>query len=814
MSEDTIANSFRRWGYLQAQLDYLGRIPKFEHSELDNVSGAEAQRYRDIYCGPIGVEFMHIPYPERTKWVQERMESEPAKHDQEYIFDRILLSDSFERFLHTRYVGTKRFSLEGLTTLIPLLDSILDRAAQLGFEYAMIGMSHRGRLNVMLHVTGVPAAAIFSGFEDVDPRSVLGSGDVKYHKGATGPFTGPSGSTIGVRLASNPSHLEAVNPVMMGRARARQERLGDEERSRVLTILIHGDAAFAGQGVNAETLNYADLRGFRVGGTVHIIANNLIGFTARPESLHSTRFASSLMHRLPTPIFHVNAEEPDAVYRVGEMAMDYRKEFLTDVLIDLIGYRRYGHSEIDDPTITHPELYEKIQQRPFLFERYGSQIGLSSEEIERREQNKIEIFSKELEQGRSMNRMPSLFTLPDYWDSYFGGPYDPTCEVDTAISKERLSEIVEKITSWPNDFHIHKKVQRVIEQRREMGEGKRQVDWGMAEALAFGSLLWDGTMVRLSGQDSRRGTFNHRHAALYDAETGAEYLPLRHLHEHQGTFDVYDSQLSEAAAVGFEYGFSRDYPEALVLWEAQFGDFANGAQIIIDQFISAGEDKWGLLAGLVMLLPHGYEGQGPEHSSARLERYLQLAAEDNMQVCSPSTASQYYHLLRRQVLRKWRKPLIVMTPKGMLRAAASSSPVSEFTSGAFYPVLGDPEYSDARKIIVCTGKIAHELAAERQRREDKQTAIVRLEQIYPLPEEQLSAVFASFPNASTITWVQEEPANMGALFFVRPHLERLAAGRNVTTVRRSASASPATGSPKAHSLEQEALLKLAFANYG
>lgn len=595
MSEDSTLNSFRRWGHLQADLDFLGRVPKVSHDELDQATGPEAKLGRKYYCSTIGTEFMHIPYPDRNRWLAERLESEPEAVNREFIFKRILESEGFERFIHKRYVGTKRFSLEGLSSLIPLLDSVLDRAAEDGYEYAMIGMSHRGRLNVMVNMVETAPSAIFSNFEDVDPRSVLGSGDVKYHKGATGNYKGLSGKTIGVRLASNPSHLEAVNPVVMGRARARQERLEDNDRSKILAILIHGDAAFAGQGINAETLNFSGLSGFDIGGTIHIIANNLIGFTANPASLHASRFATEVIKRLPAPIFHVNGEAPDSVYRVGRIAVDYKKEFKSDVLINLIGYRRFGHSEIDDPTITQPALYHQIKARPFLFESYGKEIGLSDEEIKKHDDDMTAFYSEELEKGRAATSNPSLFTLPDYWEPYVGGEYKPEYEVPTSLAKEQIEKLAKVISSFPEDFKIHPKVKKGLDLRLEMGLGKRPIDWGMAEALAFGSLLNDNIPVRVVGQDSRRGTFNHRQAVLYDYEDATPYIPLQHIHENQARLDVYDSFLSEAAALGFEYGFTRDYPESLVCWEAQFGDFANGAQIIIDQFISAGEDKWYLM---------------------------------------------------------------------------------------------------------------------------------------------------------------------------------------------------------------------------
>jgi len=597
----------------------------------------------------------------------------------------------------------------------------------------------------------------------------------------------------------------------MGRTKAHQDRSGDSEGKKALCVVIHGDAAFAGQGIAAETLNYATLRGFNVGGTVQVIANNLIGFTAVPKALHSSRYASDIAKRLPIPIFHVNGEEPEAVWRTAEMAMDYRHEFSSDVVIDLIGFRKYGHSEVDDPTLTSPTLYAQLSKRPYLFQTYAKAAKFSEAELKKFEEDYLSFLNSELERGRSMTKQPSLSILPSYWSDYYGGPYDASFEVDTRVSADRLAEIAKIVAAGPKDFNIHPKLEKGMEQRLEMGLGKRPIDYGAAESFAMGSLLWEGTPIRVVGQDSRRGTFNHRHAVFYDFKSGKEYIPLCNLTKNQGRFEIYDSMLSEAAAVGFEYGYTRDYPEALVCWEAQFGDFVNGAQIIIDQFISASEDKWGLLSGLVLLLPHGFEGQGPEHSSGRMERFLQLCGDDNMQVCQPSTAAQYFHLLRRQSLRKWKKPLIVFTPKSMLRAPAACSTLAELTDGFFQTVIPDSSIENAERVLICTGKIAHELEAERKKRGDTRTAIIRLEQLNPFPEAELAAELARHPNATGVVWVQEEPANMGALFFVRPLLERMVPPHKVSSVRRSPNGSTATGSPAAHNMEQQAILKLAFA---
>ena len=641
---------------------------------------------------------------------------------------------------------------------------------------------------------------------------------MKYHVGATGTYVTTSGKEIGIHLVSNPSHLEAVDPVAVGRARAKQTRYGlrgpyvDRSRetlNKVVPVVMHGDAAFAGQGIWAETLNFADLRAYTVGGTIHIIVNNLIGFTTRPTQEHSSRFASDIAKRQSVPIFHVNAEDPDAVVRVGKIATEYRATFAGDVVVDIIGYRRHGHSEVDDPTITQPLLYERIKNHPPLWKTYAERTGIDSTQIAETVRKEYE---EEQTKARALKKIPHLRKLPEYWAPYSHGRYKPEYEVDTGLTQEKLAEITDGLVRVPEGFHVHPKILKLLEQRSEMGHGKRAVDYGFAEALAFGSIVLEGNPVRLTGQDSQRGTFNQRHAALVDTVTEHDYLPLCHLSPTQAFCEIYNSSLSEAGCLGFEYGFSRDYPEALVLWEAQFGDFANGAQVIIDQFISAGEDKWNLPAGIVMLLPHGYEGQGPEHSSARMERFMQLAAEDNMQICQPSTAAQYFHMLRRQVRRAWRKPLIVFTPKSMLRHPDASSNIEEFTKPRFLPLVPDREVRDAGRILIASGKVGHELRAERRRRQDTNTAIFFLDQLYPLPRTEIAAAIDEHPNAREIVWVQEEPGNMGAAGYILPRFERLAKARglNFRSVKRSASASPATGSAKAHELEQKTLLALAF----
>jgi 2-oxoglutarate dehydrogenase E1 component len=804
---ESVFDIFRRWGYLQASLDPLGQYLPPEPFPTPAPEGEAAAEARSFYCGTIAAEFMHIASPEQRQWLQERMEQVAPAPDQKQILTQLIRADIFEQVIQSRYLGTKRFSLEGLTSLIPFLDRILAVSAGNGVTKAVFGMSHRGRLNVMTNTIGRSASEIFTKFEDVDPRSTMGGGDVKYHIGATGEYHSPKGEVIGLHLASNPSHLEAVDPVVLGRARAKQERIGKGGKDAVLPLIIHGDAAFAGQGILAESLNMATLHGYNVGGTVHVIVNNLLGFTAIPEESNSSRFSSDIAKRLPIPIFHVNAEDPDAVVRVAAIAADFRHRFHSDIVVDLIGYRRHGHSEVDDPTVTQPRRYAAIKDHPPLYQIYAQRIGVDpADEVHQVQQE----FLDQQKAATKADRVPLLRKLPDYWNPYKGGELQPEDDVSTGLPSERINELMLSLTKYPAGFHIHPKVKKLFEQRVEMGAGSRPFDYGTAELVAFASLLESGTLVRLSGQDSQRGTFNQRHSVMVDTETEVKYVPLAHLSEGQARFEVYNSLLSEAAVLGFEYGFARDYPEALVLWEAQFGDFANGAQIIIDQFIASSEAKWGLLSGIVMLLPHGYEGQGPEHSSGRIERYLQLAANDNIQICQPSTAAQYFHLLRRQVLRPWRKPLIVFTPKSMLRHPDASSSLVDFGRERFQNVLPDNEAVNPRRLLVCSGKIGHNLRMERAKRKDMGVGIIFVEQLYPWPEAELQAALDQHPGAEEIVWVQEEPANMGARFFVMPLLRRLAGGRAVLSVKRSASATPATGSAKAHEMEERTLIDLAF----
>jgi 2-oxoglutarate dehydrogenase E1 component len=808
-SREATFDIFRRWGYLQSSLDPLGQYLPPEPFPTPAPDGADSEEARKYYCGSIGAEFMHIPSPEKRAWIQEQLEQDFTATDatKARILTGLIRADIFEQVIQQRYLGTKRFSLEGLTVLVPFLDQLFTTAADNGVKRGLFAMAHRGRLNVMVNTVGRGSHEIFTKFEDVDPRSTMGGGDVKYHMGATGDVITANGKSVHLHLASNPSHLEAVNPVIIGRARAYQERIGKNGKNEVLPMVIHGDAAFAGQGVSAETLNLASLHGYNVGGTIQVITNNLLGFTANPEESNSSRFSSDLAKRLPIPIFHVNAEDPEAVVRTAVIAANYRHKFHSDVVVDIIGYRRHGHSEVDDPTVTQPRRYAKIKDHPPLYKLYAAKLGVDATAEITATQNE---FLEEQKLATHAEHKPKMHSLPDYWEPYIGGHLLASDNPITGLDATEIASLTKSLTTAPEGFHIHPKVAKLLEQRVDMGNGRKPIDYGMAELLAYAELLKSGTPVRLSGQDSQRGTFNQRHSVLIDIETEVRYSPLGNITPEQGRWQVYNSLLSEAACLGFEYGFSRDYPEALVLWEAQFGDFANGAQIIIDQFLAAGEAKWGLLSGLVMLLPHGYEGQGPEHSSARIERYLQLAAQDNIQITQPSTAAQYFHLLRRQAMRKWRKPLIVFTPKSMLRHPDAMSSVADLGLDHFQNVLPDNAVQNPRRLLVCTGKIGHNLRVERAKRNDMSVGIIFVDQLYPFPEAELQAALDQHPNAGEIVWVQEEPANMGAFSYVMPLLKRLAGDRPLLSVKRTASASPATGSAKAHEMEEKTLIDLAL----
>ncbi|MFI9305674.1 multifunctional oxoglutarate decarboxylase/oxoglutarate dehydrogenase thiamine pyrophosphate-binding subunit/dihydrolipoyllysine-residue succinyltransferase subunit [Streptomyces triculaminicus] len=773
---------------------------------------------RDSYCRTTGIEFMHIQDPKQRKWIQDRVErphSKPEREEQLRILRRLNAAEAFETFLQTKYVGQKRFSLEGGESVIPLLDAVLDAAAEARLDEAVIGMAHRGRLNVLANIVGKSYAQIFREFEgNLDPKSMHGSGDVKYHLGAEGVFTGLDGEQINVSLAANPSHLETVDPVVEGIARAKQDIIGKAGTDfTVLPIQLHGDAAFAGQGVVAETLNMSQLRGYRTGGTVHIVINNQVGFTAPPESSRSSMYCTDVARMIEAPIFHVNGDDPEAVVRVARLAFEFRQAFNKDVVIDLICYRRRGHNESDNPGFTQPLMYDLIDKKRSVRKLYTeSLIGRGDITLEEAEQA-LQDYQGQLEkvfiEVREADTAPAPAAAPAPLDGF-------PVAVDTAISQEVVKRISESQVNLPEGVTVHPRLLPQL-QRRASSVEDGTIDWGTGETLAFGSLLMEGTPVRLAGQDSRRGTFGQRHAVLVDRETGEDFTPLLYLSEDQARFNVYDSLLSEYAAMGFEYGYSLARPEALVMWEAQFGDFVNGAQSIVDEFISSSEQKWGQTSGVTLLLPHGYEGQGPDHSSARVERFLQLCAQNNMTVAMPTLPSNYFHLLRWQVHNPHHKPLIVFTPKSMLRLKAAASKVEEFTTGGFRPVIGDDQVKaeDVRKVVFCAGKVYYDLIAERDKRGATDTAIIRLERLYPLPGAELQAEIAKFPNAEKYIWAQEEPANQGAWPFIAlnliDHLD-LAVGADVPArerlrrISRPHSSSPAVGSAKRHQVEQQALV--------
>jgi len=768
---------------------------------------------RDSYCRTIGVEYMHIQDPEQREWIQDHVERPHSKLDrdeQRYVLNRLNHAEAFETFLQTKYVGQKRFSLEGGETLIPLLDSVLDSAAHIGLNEVTIGMAHRGRLNVLANIVGKSYGQIFREFDgNIDPKSAHGSGDVKYHLGADGVYKSPDGSTeIKVSLASNPSHLEAVDPVLEGVVRAKQDVLNMGAAYPVLAVAIHGDAAFAGQGVVAETLNLSQLRGYRTGGTVHIVVNNQVGFTTSPLSARSSVYATDVARMIQAPIFHVNGDDPEAAVRVARLALEFRQAFKKDVVIDMVCYRRRGHNEADDPSMTQPLMYNLIESKRSVRKLYTEAlIGRGDITVEEAEEALRE-YRGVLEQAFAETRdSTSAPHEPQVKANEPGSPPD----VETAISVDVLKKIAQSQVNLPPHFVPHARLFPQLQRRAAMIDDDA-IDWPMGELIAFGSLMLDGRPVRLSGQDSRRGTFTQRHAVLVDRVTGEEYTPLANLEPGQAPFHVYDSLLSEYAVVGFEYGYSVVRPETLVAWEAQFGDFANGAQTILDEFISSGEQKWGQRSGVVMLLPHGYEGQGPDHSSARVERYLQLCAENNMTVAMPSCSASYFHLLRWHTLSPHHRPLIVFTPKSMLRSKAAASPSSAFTEGRWQPVLGDPHPQRAdgvRRVVLCAGKVTWELVAAREKRARTDTAIVRVEQLYPLPSSDIAAAIGEYPNTQEILWVQEEPANMGAWTHIAMHLPS-DLGRQVMRVSRPESSSPATGSHDRSEREQHKLLDAVF----
>ena len=792
-------------------------------TELGGTVDAILTRLRNTYCRSIGAQFMHIDRRNIRDWLQRRMETTENRlelsHDvQRRIYARLADATIFEEFVRRKFVGAKTFSLEGAETLIPMLDLALEKASQHHVKEVVMGMAHRGRLNVMANILIKRAMNIFWSFDDPDPEMNRGGGDVRYHLGYSSDWPTASGDNLHISLCFNPSHLEFVNTVAQGRTRCKQDRRRDARRQEVMTILIHGDAAFAGEGVVQETLNLSELEGYKTGGTLHIVINNQVGFTTEPREGRSTTYATDIAKMLQIPIFHVNGEDPEAVAQVVSLAMDFRKEFQRDVVIDLYAFRRWGHNEGDEPRFTQPRMYAEIDRRASVREQYLARLlklgKISSEEAEGIQQERTEKLESEFAASKNEPFVPDTQTLAANWSDYFGGP-EPVEPTATGYDADKLSHLLDALTRLPENFSANKKLKRPMTQRREMAEGKHPLDWASAEAAAFASLLVDGHPIRMTGQDCQRGTFSQRHAVLHDTKDGSTYTPLANLSPDQARLELYNSPLSEAGVLGFEYGYSLDSPDGLVVWEAQFGDFWNCAQVIVDQFIASAEDKWNRLSGLVMLLPHGFEGQGPEHCSARVERFLAMAAEHNIQVCQPTTPAQYFHLLRRQVIRKWKKPLVVLSPKSLLRHPRVISPLSDLTDGAFRKVLPDEHVSltDADRLILCTGKVYYDLIEAREEKKLNNVAIMRIEQLYPLSVEELLASVNEFAAGKPVFWVQEEPTNMGAWPYIKQSFsDDLSEKYQLKRISRVESASPSTGSMAAHKLEQAELIDEALAN--
>lgn len=851
-----LINAYRIRGHLLADIDPLN-MTSHHASELDlenfgltiwdldrefitgGLHGEKTATLRRIleilrraYCGKVGIEYRHIQNKEEKEWIRVRVREQfvdttplPVEIKKE-LLQKLIEAEQFEQFLHKKYLGQKRFSLEGCETVIPMLDQLVEGASARGVEEIFMGMAHRGRLNVLSNIvgdaeTGDMAERIFTVFEGTShPDFPADEGDVKYHQGAEGRKTTKAGKEISIHLSCNPSHLETVNPVVEGMARARQDELRNgEQRTReevydkIMPVLLHGDAAFAGQGVVMETLQLASLPGYRTGGTIHIVINNQIGFTTSPELSRSSIYSTDAAQITHTPIFHINGDDPEAAYRVIQIALAYRHEFKRDVVLDLVGFRRLGHNEGDEPSYTQPVMYARVKAHPGARHLYAQQLireGVITEgDLDAMTNKTVEKYEGILARAKQIAiEKPARAVLPPHAEDEDGSAVLPT-----GVPAPTLKAISDKISLVPDGFHINPKMVGQLGRRAKMGDGEVPMDWGFAEAMSFGSMVLEGFPVRVSGQDSGRGTFSQRHASMYDTMTGERWTPLSELRSETNPaarFYVFDSSLSEYGVLGFEYGYSVRHRRELVVWEAQFGDFSNGAQIVIDQYISSGEDKWKQQSDLVMLLPHGYEGQGPEHSSARLERYLQLCAENNLQVCYPTTPAQYFHLLRRQVKQEQRKPLVVMTPKSLLRLPAASSTIAELEIGGFQPVINDARVVDesrVKRVVVCSGKVYYDLDAARESSAAEDVAVVRLEQFYPFPAKALTSIFAKYPNATEICWTQEEPQNMGGWTFVEPRLSRIVpAGITLRYVGRDASASPATGSYAIHNLEQNKLV--------
>jgi 2-oxoglutarate dehydrogenase E1 component len=843
---DQLIRNYRVRGHIVAAVDPLGKEPLsppeldpafygFGESDLERefsttwFGGPEHRTLRQMigwlkqtYCRSIGVQFMHIDSLRVRQWLANRMEStgnriKLQRDEQIRILKRLADAVVFEEFIARKYVGAKSFSLEGAESLIPLLDMAIEKAGNEGVREIVIGMAHRGRLNVLANILGKSPRAIFREFDDVDPELHLGRGDVKYHLGYSGQWTTSKGNDVHLSLCFNPSHLEFVNTVALGRMRAKQDRFDDFARKRGAVILIHGDAAFAGEGVVQETLNLSELPGYSVGGTLHVIVNNQVGFTTSPQEGRSSTYATDVAKMLQVPIFHVNGEDPEAVAQVVSLGLDFRREFQRDVVIDMYCYRRRGHNESDEPEFTQPVMYQAIKAKKSTYSHYLDHLlkqrGVKKDEAKRLRTARRDELEAELAEARRDDFIRCVDKLGGVWSGFSGGPLSNADEPATSVSADKLGRLLRDLTQVPDNFQVHPKLQRLLETRREMAAGDKPLDWGAAETVAFGSLVADGVRLRMTGQDVCRGTFSHRHAVLYDYETGSPFSLLTNVTDNPKLVQIYNSPLSETGVLGFEYGYSLDCPEGLVIWEAQFGDFVNAGQVIIDQFIASAEDKWDRLSGLVMLLPHGFEGQGPEHSSARLERFLMIAADDNMQIVVPSTPAQYFHLLRRQTLRRWKKPLVVMSPKSLLRLPACTSHLDELASGGFQRVIDDPQVADPQqisRILLTSGKCYYDLTSYRQEHGHSDVAIIRVEELYPLPEEPLRQTLERYPAGVPLRWVQEEPENMGAWRFLYARLGGELAGRALSRVSRVASASPATGSQHSHRIEQRQLMERAF----
>jgi 2-oxoglutarate dehydrogenase E1 component len=843
---DRLVENYRMLGHLRADIDPLGRPRRNVREGLDieyfRLSEAHLEQtfaagrlfdgalvpLRDIvaklqrtYCRKIGVEYWNIQDVEIRSWLREYMEARenqvvPSLDDQKWILRTLMKADEIDRWLHHKYIGAKRFSAAGAESILALLLTLVESAGDHGVEETIIAMAHRGRLSVMLNILDSGLEDLISRFEGGDPWENLGSGDVKYHLGSHRHYVTRTGQPMYMALAFNPSHLEAITPVLAGRVRASQDRHPKEERNRVLPVSLHGDAAVMGQGVYAETLNLSRLDGYNNEGTIRVVINNQVGFTTDPQDSRSTIYATAVADMLNVPVFHVNGDDPEAAAYVAKLAIDFRQKFHRDVIIDLVCYRRFGHNEGDEPTFTQPEMYGIIKKHPSVCDLYKKRLvergTVTQEYLDKSRDELQDEFNAALESVRQSKPSTGRTPMHGVWENYRGGPDDDVPRAATKIERSVVDHIRGVITKTPEGFNLHKKLQRFVKELDEMMSGEAPLSWAAGEYLAYGSLLMQGNHVRLSGQDCIRGTFTHRHIGWTDQKTGDRYFPLQHLTDDQGRFSAYNSPLSEFAVVGFEFGYTLYAPECLTIWEAQFGDFANGAQVIIDQFISSSEDKWNRLSGLVMLLPHGYEGQGPEHSSARLERYLQLCAEDNMQVCNLTTPAQEFHALRRQVVRAWRKPLVIMSPKSLLRTRQSFSDLREFTEGEFQRCIDDAEVDPkkVRTVMMCTGKVFYDLVNSRTERERDDVAIIRVEQLYPFPKQQIIDALARYSNMKALRWVQEEPDNMGAWSFIEPRLRAIHPQHPVKFCGRPSSASPATGSSESHKLEQKMILDDAF----